>query len=99
VAIKVLLELTLKADQLEDAYRGIHDTLVDTRAFAGCLGVDVLLNRENPAQAVLVETWETFEAHDAYTAWRATPEGAPKALAAALAGAPVQRTFTLADDV
>jgi quinol monooxygenase YgiN len=99
VAIKVLLELQLKAEPLQASYDGIHETLVDTRAFAGCIGVEVLINRADPAQVVLVETWESFEDHDAYTAWRATPEGAPKALVAALAGRPVQRSLTVSAEI
>src|SRR5262245_54151666 len=99
VAIKVLLELTLKSDSLEDSYAGIHDTLVDTRKFAGCNGVDVVIDRTDPAKVVLIENWDSFDAHQAYTDWRGTPEGRPAAMIAALAGAPVQRYFSDAPQI
>ncbi len=44
-------------------------------------------------RAVVLERWTTAGDHDAYVAWRATPEGAANALAAVLVGPPVTRTF------
>jgi hypothetical protein len=44
----------------------IHQTLTGTRAFAGCLGVAVLVDNKDPAHVVLYETWESAE-HDGPT--------------------------------
>jgi quinol monooxygenase YgiN len=93
MAIKVLLEVQLKADSLEAGYAGVHDTLVQTRAFPGAISLEVLIDHTDPARIVVIETWESTEAHDRYTAWRASDEGAPTKLVAVLAGAPVTRTF------
>jgi quinol monooxygenase YgiN len=99
MAIKVLLDVQVKADDLEAAKAGIHDTLVQTRDFPGAISLEVLIDDADPARFVVIETWESAEAHDAYTAWRATPEGAPTKLAAVLAAAPVTRTFTEATEI
>ena len=43
--------------------------LGDTRAFAGCINVDVYAD-ESAASYTLVEEWVTFADHDYYVAWR-----------------------------
>ncbi len=43
--------------------------LGDTRAFAGCINVDVYTD-ESAASYTLVEEWVTFADHDKYVAWR-----------------------------
>ena len=71
-----LLELHLRDDRDADALDVIEAILRDTRAFEGCLGVDVLVDVEDPAHVTIVERWQSLERDDAYRAWRATPEGA-----------------------
>jgi quinol monooxygenase YgiN len=93
MATKVLLEIQVKADDLAASYAGVHATLVETRKFPGAVQIEVIADVEDPSKLVVVETWETPEAHDAYTTWRATADGAPKELIAVLAGAPVTRIF------
>ena len=48
--------------------------LGDTRAFAGCIKVDVYVD-ESAATYTLVEEWDTFRDHDNYVSWR-TDQGA-----------------------
>ena len=43
--------------------------LGDTRAFAGCINVDVYAD-ESAVSYTLVEEWVTFADHDNYVAWR-----------------------------
>ncbi|MGN6741868.1 MAG: putative quinol monooxygenase [Amnibacterium sp.] len=50
--------------------------LRDTRAFDGCLGVEVLVDVADAAHVMIVEHWASLEHDDAYRTWRATPEGA-----------------------
>ena len=50
--------------------------LVATRAFPGCLGVDVLVDTEDKAHLLLIEKWESVEHDQAYRDWRATDAGA-----------------------
>jgi quinol monooxygenase YgiN len=76
MAITALLELQVKPDALSTAPAVIHDTLSATRAFAGCLGVEVVVDVADPAHIVVIEQWESLEADTAYRTWRATPEGA-----------------------
>jgi heme oxygenase (mycobilin-producing) len=98
VAITSILDLQLKPDSLENAHTILHETLTDTRAFAGCLGVTVLIDSADPAHVVLYETWESIEDDRAYRAWRASPEGASD-LGSIMAGPPKLSLFTVAKDV
>ena len=98
VAITAILDLQLKDDSLETANQALHATLTETRAFPGCLGVTVLVDRDDPTHVVLFETWESVEHDRAYRAWRATAEGA-SAVGPLLAGAPKLTLFTVAEGV
>ena len=53
----------------------------------------MLVDDSDPTRMVVLERWATSADHDAYVAWRATPEGAAEALGAVLAAPPVTRTF------
>jgi quinol monooxygenase YgiN len=75
-AITALLDLRITADSVAGAKEVIDGVLVDTRAFPGCLGVEVLVDIADGAHFLLVEKWESIEHDRAYRAWRATPEGA-----------------------
>lgn len=92
-----LLDLQLKADSLETGMEVIHETLTGTRAFAGCLGVSVLVDSEDPAHVVLSETWESVEHDRAYREWRA--DAGTSDLGSVLAAAPKLNLFTLAEGV
>ena len=91
--ITSLLELTLSPASVADAPAVIGRTLEATRAFDGCLGVDVLVDSADETHVVLLERWESLERDDAYRAWRATPEGASQ-LGTLLAAPPRLTRFT-----
>lgn len=93
MTLTALLELTLSPASLADAPRVLHETLEATRAFPGCLGVDVLRAADDPTRIVVVERWDSVQSDAAYRAWRASPEGA-SGLASLLAGAPSLSMFT-----
>ena len=76
MAITATLDLRIKADKLDTAFEVIHETLVATRAFPGCIGVDVLVDTEDEAHLLLIEKWESIEHDQAYRDWRATDAGA-----------------------
>lgn len=76
MAITATLELHLRADRLDGAPEQIRAVLADTRAFDGCLGVEVLVDVADAAHVTIVERWESLGHDDAYRAWRATPAGA-----------------------
>lgn len=66
MAITALLELRVKPETLDQGlHAGLSAILNDTRAFDGCLGVDVLIDTEDPTHIIAVERWESEE-HDAY---------------------------------
>ena len=71
-----LLDLHLRADRAADALPVVEAILRDTRAFDGCLGIEVLVDVADAAHVTVVERWRSLERDDAYRAWRATPEGA-----------------------
>ena len=99
MAVTALLELQFQPDKIDTAREVVANILKDTRAFEGCLGVDVLIDQKDPGRWVIYERWESPEADAAYRKWRATPEGAISELGALLAGAPALSTYNLADDV
>ncbi len=98
MTLTALLDLTLTPESLVDAPEVLRETLRDTRAFAGCLGVEVLRGTQDPTRILLVERWESVEADAAYRAWRATLEGASR-LRTLLAGPPSLTTFLIESDI
>jgi heme oxygenase (mycobilin-producing) len=97
MAFTALLELTLRAEKVEEALGVVYDTLDATKAFPGCVSTEVLLDVEDGTHVVVLERWDSAESDAAYRAWRRTPEGA-SALGSVLA-APARLTkYTTADD-
>ncbi len=93
MSVTALLELRLKPDSLDAAHRLLAEILVDTRAFAGCEAVDVLVDNADPAHVIVKESWVSAEADAAYRAWRAG-DGATE-LGSVLTEAPVLTVLTL----
>jgi quinol monooxygenase YgiN len=96
MTVTAFLEFTVTPESLDAAAAVIHDTLEQTRAFPGNLGLEVLVDAEDPAHFVVRELWESMESDDAYRAWRATDEGKSN-LGSILAGAPTLTKFTTAE--
>jgi quinol monooxygenase YgiN len=88
MAVTALLDITLRADKLDEAPAAIAATLAQTRAFEGNEGLEVLVDVTDPTHLTVVEHWASMERDEAYRAWRETPEGAPAQLGAVLAAAP-----------
>ncbi len=100
MAITATLDLQLKADSLESAFKVINETLVATRAFPGCLGVSVLVDSADPAHVVVLESWESIEHDRAYRDWRASGDpAAASGLGSIVAGPPKLTLFTTAEGV
>lgn len=90
----VLLELKLDPLKTEaEVAEVLQETLIATRAFRGNLDLDVVVDDADPTKLIIVETWTEASDHDAYVAWRATPEGQHR-LATILAAPGVKRTFS-----
>ena len=92
MSITALLDVRVTQEGLATAPAVIHDTLAATRAFPGCLGVDVVVDVGNPTHFLAIERWESIEADNAYREWRTTPEGA-SSLGSILAAAPTLTKF------
>ena len=71
------LDLILTAEALPTAPAVLRAILADTRAFDGCLGVEVLIDCTNPAHFLVVEQWASMEHDSAYRAWRAGEGASP----------------------
>lgn len=91
----VFLEVQLRNDVSAEAVQAaVRETLAQTAGFAGNESLEVLVDDADPTRLVVLERWATAADHDAYVAWRATPEGAANALGAVIAAPPVTKTFT-----
>ena len=99
MAVTAILDLRLKADSLDTALKVIHETLIATRAFPGCLGVSVLVDSSDPAHVILYEAWESIEHDQAYRDWRAGGGPAASDLPSVLAAPPQLTVFTVAEGV
>nr|WP_255351532.1 antibiotic biosynthesis monooxygenase [Cryobacterium sp. MLB-32] len=76
----------------------LRDILAGPRAFDGCLGVEVLVDAEDPAHLILMERWASAEADaDAeYREWR-TVAGATELGSLLVSGARVAHVTTASD--
>ncbi len=98
MAITAFFEIRVRPETLDQGVHAeLHKILSDTRAFEGCLAVEVLIDSEDPTHIVAVEKWESEEHDTAYRAWRAG-EGKTN-LAASLASPPILTKFSSADDI
>jgi hypothetical protein len=71
VPVIALLDLQLKADSLAAGIEVIHETLAGTRAFAGCLGVAVLVDSKDR------RTWSSMRDGNRLTMTGPTGSGGP----------------------
>ncbi len=78
-----ILNMHFDPEHIDEALAALHTTLIDTRAFNGNLGVEVVQNVKDPAHIQLVERWASAADDDAYRAWRASAD-APASLIAPL---------------
>ncbi|SDS29662.1 Quinol monooxygenase YgiN [Friedmanniella luteola] len=89
----VHLDLQLDPTRLERGQQVLVETLAATRAWPGNDGLQVVVDDTDPAHLLVVEHWATTADHDAYAAWRATPEGASQ-LGAVVVSPPRKTVFS-----
>lgn len=94
--LTTLFDFHVRPDAVPTAAAVIADTLVATRAFPGCLGIDVIVDVADETHFVLVEHWDGPESDAAYRAWRSTPEGR-SSLSGIVDGRPTATLFTSVD--
>jgi heme oxygenase (mycobilin-producing) len=98
MAVIAILECQFKPDHVEAGAEWLRKVLVATRAFDGCLGVEVFQDHEDPARFLAVEHWASFEHDRAYRAWR-TGEGRVEEGAELFAGPRKLTAGVVRDDV
>ncbi|GAB3141661.1 putative quinol monooxygenase [Marisediminicola antarctica] len=69
------LDLRLDPTVLDTVPTVLNEVLAATRAWPGIEGLEVINDDANPSH-VVVELWTTTTDHDAYAAWRTTPDAA-----------------------
>ena len=94
MAIKVFLEIEIKPEILDETLQTFTQMLPDTRAFDGCLGIEVLQDRENPNYIILDEKWETQEQQQKYMKWR-EENGFTEQISALLSAPPIFKYFDI----
>ncbi len=92
----VLLELQVQADKVDTLKGVFKDILGDTRAYDGCIGVEVVDNQDDRSNMVLVEKWESRAKYEKYLGWR-EETGALEQLGSLLAAPPSIRYFDPVD--
>ncbi|MBX0299228.1 antibiotic biosynthesis monooxygenase [Cryobacterium sp. 1639] len=89
----VHLDLHLDPAALETVPALLTEVLTATRAWPGNEGLEVIVDDADPAHVIVVELWATAADHEAYAAWRTTPEGVSR-LGEVLAAPPVKTIFS-----
>jgi quinol monooxygenase YgiN len=94
--VTVILELNLKPEAVPAGRDVMGRALQDTRAFAGNLRTDVLVDDDDEAHWLIYELWDTVEHDEAYRAFRAG-EGRLTDLPPLLAAPPVKKRYVTTD--
>ncbi|ORW27005.1 antibiotic biosynthesis monooxygenase [Mycobacterium paraense] len=94
--VTVTLELRIKPDAVQAAREVMGRALKDTRAFAGNLQTDVLVDEDDEAHWLIYEIWQSVEHDEAYRAFRAG-EGKLTELPPLLAAPPVKTRYATTD--
>jgi len=82
----VIVDFPTLKDKVAEMEATFKTALVDTRAFDGCISIDVYFDEEG-STFTLVEDWESFDHYDKYLAWR-METGLGELLAPLLDGGP-----------
>jgi quinol monooxygenase YgiN len=81
-----VVDFHIKPPMIEEALRSLGEALADTRAFEGCIGLDVVQDVDDPSHVQLIERWTSVHHNTAYRDWR-HGAGASNALSPFVEGA------------
>ena len=70
MSIKLILEVEIKPEAAAEMDAGMRAALPDTRAYDGCISIDVTRRDDNPNAWVIHEEWESKGHHERYIQWR-----------------------------
>jgi quinol monooxygenase YgiN len=96
MSVVVLLEMQVKPEAMKEVKAFLKANLPDTRAYAGCQGLDIYGNLEDSGNLVFYERWDSREHYQKYLAWR-TETGAMNRIGALLTGPPKIRYYERVD--
>ena len=90
--ITIALTFSVKPERTDEFKSLLESLLPDTRAYDGCLRVDVYQDQDqdDPRSIILVEDWTTKEHQQKYQAWR-DETGIGEVVGPLLAGKPIFR--------
>ena len=92
----VLLDLKFKPEALSEAQTVFRRILIDTRAFDGNLGIDVLIDADDDTHWVLYQSWATPEQEEAYHHFRQGAGQVPE-MPDLIAAPPVKTIYSTSD--
>ena len=96
MSVVVLLEMQIKPEAVNEVKAFMKDNLADTRAYAGCQGLDVYDNMDETGNLVVYERWDSRPQYEKYLAWR-TESGTMASLGTKLKAPPSIRYFERVD--
>jgi quinol monooxygenase YgiN len=96
MSVLVLIDFLVKPEKISDVKALLAQALPDTRAYEGCLWVDVYANADDPSNMVFVEAWDSRSHHEKYAAWR-HETGFGETFGPMLLGPPTKRFFEKVD--
>jgi quinol monooxygenase YgiN len=96
MSVQTLVEVNVKPESVNEFKSFLKDAFPDTRAFKGCLGIELQINQDEPTNMIAVEEWETREDHQKYAAWR-TETGFLERISSMLSGPLSIRYFDKTD--
>ncbi|MGE4092754.1 MAG: putative quinol monooxygenase [Candidatus Binatia bacterium] len=96
MSVVVLLEIQVKPEAVNEVKGFLKQVLPDTRAYAGCQGIDIYSNADEPGNMVFYERWDSRDHYQRYLAWR-TETGVLDQLTSKLAAPPKIRYYERVD--
>jgi quinol monooxygenase YgiN len=96
MSVMVLVEMKVKPEAVNEVKGLLKQMLPDTRAYAGCKGIDIYDNVDDTGDLVFYERWDSRDHYQRYLAWR-TETGALDKLGEKLTGAPKIRYYDRVD--
>ena len=97
MSVLVNLEFPVKKNKMEDFFDFMRETLVDTRAYEGCIHLETYHEIET-STVLLIEEWEKIENQESYMNWR-IETGLVEALSEFLEGELVVKKYLPKKDV
>ena len=92
MSVVVLLEIQVKPEAVNEVKAFLKQVLPDTRAYAGCQGIDIYGNADDAGNMVFYERWDSRAHYQKYLAWR-TETGVLDQLGAKLVAPPKIRYY------